>query len=810
MQGQIKIAEVIINTQVRSLDRVYHYLVPENMNIQPGARVTVPFGAGNSTQVAYFLRYVESSPFDGLKAVKKVLDKEPLITDNGLELARYIRRTCLCSMSEAIRLLLPPSVNFKFEKIVVLKDVRFQKLTPLQQRVCENLKSAGGTAEIKKLLESCNTKSSSVITALEKAGVVEVKEKPVGGAKELIRKKVFLAVSPQEAMQVEKLGSAMKKALNMLVEYDSMLLSELIEFSGCSNTSIQSLKSKGLVDIVNTEIRRSPIAREIRHTNHFPPTPEQQKAIDTVKASIDSGKTGEHLLFGVTGSGKTEVFLQGVDYCISKGKNAVILVPEISLTPQMTERFISRFGDNVAVIHSGLSLGERFDEWKRIKSGEVKVVVGARSAIFAPFENIGLIVVDEEQEMTYKSENSPRYDARKVGKFRAKQNNCPIIYASATPRIESYYAAEKGQINLIELTHRFNNQVMPKVNIVDMGEELSEGNRSVYSMAAQREIQKNIDCKMQSIVFLNRRGFSTFVSCRSCGYVAKCPNCSVSLTYHSSGNMLKCHMCDHTQQNPAVCPECGSKYIKYFGAGTQRVEEEIPEKFVGASYIRMDADTTSHKFSHERILDKFNKEKLSILLGTQMITKGLDFPGVTLSVVLAADTLLNTGDYRASERAFSQLVQVCGRAGRGNISGRAVVQTYEPKNKVIAFAAANDYKGFYRDEIKAREIMEYPPFTEIVSILVTGTDEKATSNYGMEIEKELRNMLGGYPGLCKTFFGLSPASVFKIKNKYRFRIMLKTLPGEEICLVLEELYNKHIDKKSDCGLEIDVGPNSCV
>lgn len=806
----MRIAEIILNLEAKSLDRTYHYLVPEGMEIKKGARVEVPFGFGNRTTLGYFLGYVKSSPFDNLKVVKRVLDAEPLVSEKGLELARYLRHTTLCTMPEAIRLLLPPAVNFKFEKIVTLTEVLPDKLTVSQKKLLETLKAAGGTAEQKKLMEACGLKSSAVINSLEKSGAVKVYEKPVGGTKEKVRKKVFLKISHQEAESLNGLGKGMKKALDLLFEYDSMLLSELISFSGCSNSSVQILEKKGIVEIRDIAVQRTPIRKEIEKTSHMKPNPQQEKAINSLISALDSGTNSEHLLFGVTGSGKTEVFLQAVDYCISKGKNAIILVPEIALTPQMTARFISRFGSRVAVMHSGLSLGERYDEWNRIKNGEVCVAVGARSAIFAPFENIGLIVVDEEHELTYKSENSPRYDARLVGKFRAKQYNCPIVFASATPRVEDYYAALCGKMNLLKITDRVNGRQMPEVITVDMAQELAEGNRSVYSMQAQRELAENMSRGEQSIVFLNRRGFSTFVSCRSCGYVAKCKNCSVSLTYHANGNYLKCHMCDYQVANPTVCPECGSKYIKYFGAGTQKAEEELRSRFPFATYVRMDADTTSHKFSHERILDKFNNEKIDVLLGTQMITKGLDFPNVTLSVVLAADTLLNTGDYRASERAFSQLVQVCGRAGRGEKPGRAVVQTYDPKNKVLSFAANNDYEGFYEDEIKARRLMEYPPFAEITSLLVVGDDRQKTGEYGMKIESRLRQLLDEHPGLCIAFFGLAPAANFKIKNKFRYRIMLKTKKSDKIYQVLETLYNEHIEEKNPFGLEIDVAPNSCI
>ncbi len=804
----MKIAEIILNTEVRSLDRVYHYYLEDGTQAEPGVRVEVPFGNGNRTAIGYIVGFTESSPFTNLKSIKRVLDSTPLISYEGLELARHIRKTTLCPMSEAIRLMLPPSVNFKFERIVMTLQDNGDNLTALQKKVMETLISAGGKVEQKKLLQACGVKSASVISALEKKGFVEITEKAVGGFSEKIRKKVYPLCSPEEVP--DNLGPSMKKAMDMLLRYECMFLSELLEYCGCSASSVQALKKRGLIDIRDVSVKRSPVSKKYESSSKMTPTGEQKLAIETVVSRVEKRAFSEFLLFGVTGSGKTEVFLQAVEKCIAAGRNAVILVPEIALTPQMTARFISRFGNRVAVLHSGLSLGERYDEWNRIKSGEVCVALGARSAIFAPFENIGLIVIDEEHESTYKSESSPKYDARRVAAFRAKQYGCPVVYASATPRVEDFYAAKTGKMQLLHLSKRVNNRAMPKVITVDMAQELAQGNRSVYSLRAISELEKNLKSSQQSIVFLNRRGFSTFVSCRSCGYVAKCPNCSVSLTYHARGQELKCHICGFSMKNPEACPECTSKYIRYFGAGTQKAEEELVKNFPYASYVRMDADTTSHKFSHERILDKFKNEKLDVLLGTQMVTKGLDFPDVTLSVVLAADALLNTGDYNASEKAFAQLVQVCGRAGRGEKEGRAVVQTYDPKNKVIAFAARADYEAFYEDEIISRKLMEYPPFSELVLLTVTGEDEQLTGQYGMRLELRLRELLAEYEGLCIAFFGLAPATTFKVKNRFRYRLLFKTVKNDGVYDILETLYNEHIENKTAFGLDIDISPNSCL
>ena len=805
----MKIAEIIINTGVKSLDRTFHYTVEDGIEILPGARVVVPFGHGNRGTIGYFLGFTDNSPFSNLKPIKKVVDKVPLVSEESLKLAKHISNTTFCTFSDAIKLMLPPAVNFKFEKIVSILDDSEVFLTPAQKKVIETLKAAGGKAEQRKLLAACNIKSATVVNSLKLKGCVSVYEKPVGGTKEKVRKKVCLTENYEEVLSAYKPGNAMGKAIDMLIEYGSMFLSELIEYTGCSGTSLSTLEKKGIVNIFEETVSRSPVTKKYESGKKVTPSIEQSNAIDVLKKAVDSNKPSEHLLFGVTGSGKTEVFLQVADYVIKSGKNVIILVPEISLTPQMTRRFSQRFGDSVAVLHSGLSLGERYDEWQRIKNSEVNVALGARSAIFAPFENVGLIVVDEAHESTYKSENNPKYDARIIAKYRAMHNNCPVVYATATPRVEDYYFAKSGKINLIKLNKRINDK-LPEIKVVDMAQELANGNRSVISVEAMKELGENYNNNLKSLVFLNRRGFSTFVSCRSCGYVAKCPNCSVSLTYHYKGEKLKCHMCDYTQDILKVCPECTSKYIKHFGSGTQKAEETIKEQFKDIEIIRMDSDTTSHKFSHERLLDKFKEKKASILLGTQMITKGHDFNNLTLCVVLAADTLINTGEYNSTEKAFSQLVQVCGRAGRGEIPGRALIQTYEPKNKIFEFIKNNDYESFYNDEITARKLMEYPPFGDIISVVVSGEDEEKTGKYGMEVNNKLQDILKDYPGVCNAFFGLTPCGVFKIKNKFRYKILVKTKKDERIYEIFKKLNDWHLENNKPFNVDIDINPNGNI
>ena len=674
--NNMKIAEVIISSQVKSLDKTYHYLT--DLDLLEGTRVQVPFGRGNRKTIGYFTGFVGHSEYQDLKQIIKAVDEKPLVTPDGIALARYVRKTCLCSMSEALRLLLPPNVNLKMEQRVGLVSAqwRSEQLTPLQTKVMEVLEAAAGEVELRKLLEAAEVKSSSVVRSLEKKKLLRVEEYMVGAAKEKTRRFVTLAVEESrlsEALADLNGAKVAAQALEIVAEHGSLPLRDLLEMAKCGVSSVEVLEKRGMVEIDTREVLRSPIRQGIKRTVKFDPTEEQKAVLNKISELLKNRTADNLLLHGVTGSGKTEVFLQAAQQCMQMDRNVIILVPEIALTPQMVERFVSRFGDEVALLHSGLSMGERYDQWRRIREGRVKLVVGARSAVFAPFDNIGLIVVDEEHENSYRSEATPRYNAVDVALFRGKQNNGVVLLASATPSVEDYYKAQNEKYRLMTLENRHNLQRLPEVELVDMTKELAAGNKSVLSRRMTEELYQNLLRGEQTILFLNRRGYSTFVSCRSCGYVAKCPHCSISLTYHAKRQRLVCHYCGYQTQNPEVCPECGSLYIRYFGTGTQRVEEDLQRVFPGISVLRMDADTTKRKLSHQMMFDKFKKENISVLLGTQMVTKGLDFPSVTLVGVLSADSLLNLDDYRANERTFAQLTQVCGRAGRGERSSRPII-----------------------------------------------------------------------------------------------------------------------------------------
>ncbi len=529
---------------------------------------------------------------------------------------------------------------------------------------------------------------------------------------------------------------------------------------------------------------------------------EQLEAFNTI---INSEKKG-FLLKGVTGSGKTEVYMNLVSEVLKAGKSAIMLVPEIALTPQMIERFKGRFGRNVSLFHSRLSPGERYDEWFRIKRGEVSLVVGARSAIFLPIHDLGLIIVDEEHENTYKSDHNPKYSTREVAKFLSEIKNCKYILGSATPSIESYYDAEIGKLELIEIKNRVSNRPLPDTEIVDMREELKNRNLSLLSRKLQEEIEETIKRGEQVILFLNRRGFSTFVSCRSCGYVFKCPECDVSMTYHRNGYLV-CHFCGRAKKEEKVCPECGSKYVKFFGAGTERVQEEVQKLFPKARVLRMDVDTTRKKDSHEQIYNAFKNGEGDILIGTQMVSKGLDFKNVTLVGILAADISLNIPDYRSSERTYQIITQVAGRAGRGDKKGKVIIQTYSPENASLNYAVNNNYEELYKEEIRVRKIMNYPPFSKILLINAQSKDEVRVKKFMHMLSEELCTLELEKKNI--EILGPTPCIITKIKENYRWQIILKGKISVEIRKIIKDtLYELTKSVYNDIRVSMDINPNN--
>lgn len=615
----------------------------------------------------------------------------------------------------------------------------------------------------------------------------------------------FVDESPfEELKSIKEIVLLIKNELISLAEW--MSEQYMCSIASCMK---QMLPPAGKTKLSKEEKDKNPLrGKNIEKTTPFVPNKEQEAVIMRIAESIDTEMPEAFLIHGVTGSGKTEVYLQLISKIIEKGKQAIVLVPEISLTPQMIQRFVGRFGNQVAVLHSRLSGGERKDQWYRIKEGSVTVVVGARSAVFAPFQNLGLIIIDEEHEHTYKSEMNPKFHARDIAFKRSELEKCMVVLGSATPSIETYYEALNGRIELLKMSKRANKLELPRVDIIDMREEMNQGNRSILSRELYNAIKNNIENKEQTILFLNRRGYSSFVLCRNCGYVPRCKNCSISLTYHIKGARLICHYCGHCRPNIQICPKCQSKHIRHFGAGTQRVEDEIKNAFPNASVLRMDMDTTSKKNAHEEILNRFRNDSIDILIGTQMIAKGHDFPNVTLVGVISADMMLNLEDFRSTERTFQLLTQVAGRAGRAKKAGRVIIQTYEVDNFSIQSAKTQNYINFYKQEITLRAQLRYPPFCDIVSVIISGKELEKVKQYSKELEEGIKKAVPENRNDVE-FYCTVPAPVSKINNRYRWRIIMKCSMDAEIRSILQKVTDDMQAECSKwCNVSLDVNPVS--
>ncbi len=617
--------------------------------------------------------------------------------------------------------------------------------------------------------------------------------------KEKTEKYVYLNESFE--IDIEKIKSEKhKKVINFLQDNNNAPKSVLKEILDVSDAILKTLEKNGYIFLKDIHVARNPfVNKKIKKTSPLELTEEQKNVFE----SIDISGYDKYLIHGVTGSGKTEIYLQLISKVLESGKNAIMLVPEISLTPQITDRFLSRFGDVVAILHSRLSLGERYDEWQRIKNGDAKIVIGARSAIFAPLENLGIIIVDEEHDHSYKSENTPKYDAKEVANQFALMYDVPLILGSATPDVKTYYEALNGDINLLKLEKRVSKSGLPNIEIVDMRDELASGNKTVFSRKLYYAMKDAIKNKEQIMLFLNRRGYSTFIMCRDCGYVMKCEDCDVSMTYHLDENRLICHYCGKTRQVATICPECGKQNIRYFGSGTQKIEAEIKKYFPEASVIRMDVDTTRVKNGHENILTKFRDEKIDILLGTQMIAKGHDFSNVTLVGVLAADSSINIGDYKANEKTYQLLTQMAGRAGRGDKKGTAIIQTYMPDEFSIEAAKEQNYTKFYNTEINIREKLNYPPFYDIIITVVSGLDEEVVKTEASKLYKLFKESFSPYAPV--------PAPIMKINSEYRWRILIKDNIDDFKIQILDEIMSKYRKNQDDSvKVSIDINPNNML
>ena len=743
------IAEVVINRSAKRLNRTFDYNIPSNLEelVMIGSTVLVPFGKSSTLEEGYVVRIKESTQYE----VKEIVQIKHNLTEKQIELAQWMAKRYFCNVSDCIKQMLTPGTKSKnTEK---------------------------------------NVQDKMINVVYLKKDIEEI----------------------QFDIEIGKIKSEkQKKILQFLKSNEGVTIPEIEMFTGGTRAIVKTLEKNEYVEIVEKKVERNPLAnKQIAKTENLQLTDEQQNAYNSVMYAMQEHRYSQFLLYGITGSGKTEVYLQLIGEALKRNKTAIVLVPEISLTPQMIDRFIARFNqDEIAVLHSKLSIGERYDEWNKIKEGNAKIIIGARSAIFAPTKNIGIIIIDEEHDSSYKSEAVPKYDAKEIAKKIAKENACPLVLGSATPDLVTYYKAQEGKIELLELTKRANHSKLPEVKIVDLKMELANGNRSMLSVALHDAIENNLKEKRQTILFLNRRGYSTFIMCRECGYTVKCKNCNISMTYHKTENKLKCHYCGYEENIVTVCPECHSTKIRYFGTGTQRLEQEINKIFPQASTIRMDIDTVTKKNSHEEILNKFKNENIDILIGTQMVVKGHHFPNVTLVGVIAADSSLNIDDYRANERTFQLLTQVAGRAGRGQLDGKVIIQTYNPENFSIICAQKQDYEMFYNTEIALRKQLKYPPFCDIMLIGFNSLSEKEIIELSNRVYNYLKSKLDG-----QDFIVLKPmpSPIDKIQNRYRWRIILKGNITEEVNSIINECLQKIYEANyKNTRVSVDVNPNNMI
>lgn len=784
------IAKIIVDHPSKMVDKAFDYLVPEELEgkIQTGSRVIVPFSSGNTETEGFCIGFSQNSESKKLKTIIKTANDTNVFDDTMLETIEWMREHYLASYLEIIHAVVPAGTAVKSEEWIILNEISEER-SKTRREIVERLADNGGGMESGALYSVFQSDIRPQIRDMIKKGTLSKEYRQTQSISDKKVRAARLAVEAEnareEADRLLRKAPVQSKMLSILADCGFAALADLKRFSGGTYNAAAALHKKGLIEFFDIIVERDPFSQKhIERTSSLCPTEEQAAAINAITKSLNGEKSVTYLLRGVTGSGKTEVFMQAIENALKIGKSAMVLVPEISLTPQMVSRFLSRFPDRVAVFHSGLSMGERYDQWKKIKDGGADIVIGARSAVFAPLKNIGIIIIDEEHSDTYKSETAPRYHAREVAQFRAKQYSATVVLASATPSVESSYKASIGKYKLLTMDKRYNLNKMPEITIADMRNELANGNKSMFSKLLYNEIAKNLERGEQTILFLNRRGFSTFVSCRSCGYVAECPNCNISLTYHKYENSLKCHYCGYTTPNYTVCPQCGSPYIRYFGGGTQRVEEEIGRLFPDASTIRMDVDTTERKQSHEKILERFEKDKIDILIGTQMVAKGLDFENVTLVGIISADTMLHINDFRSRERTFAMLEQVSGRAGRGEKAGRAVIQTYSPENEAVSLVKTHDYITFYNGEITERRLMNYPPFSQIISVQFQGVSHTLVPQTAKFFLKQL-GRLGALRQKIQ-ILGPVPAAVSRIKNKYRWQLLIKCERDDELNEILRE------------------------
>ena len=809
------IAEVAVSCAIFAIDQPYSYRIPQGMQILPGMRVVVPFGRANRRTEAIVLG-VQTGSEDKLKAIEQLLDDAPVMTDEQLRLAAFVRERYFCTYYDAVKAILPAGLWFRQEKIYRIREdasdwrdtCRGRETECFVMQLLEDFGASAPETALLNQMEDRQQAQAAIGWLLSKKLIendLELTQKP--GA----RKQKFAAIAASEeaaryAEKKKRTAPVQAAVLELLGAAGECACRELTELTGATASTFSRLEKLGLITIWEQEVQPELLSPAQEAAQPPVLNDEQQAAFDGLCRQMQSQKPGAALLYGVTGSGKTAVYIRLIYEALKAGKSAILLVPEISLTPQLLEKLSAHFGQAVAVLHSSLRISERFAQWRRIQSGQARVVVGTRSAVFAPVQSPGLFILDEEQEHTYKSENSPRYHAREIARYRGAKAGALVLLGSATPSVESMYRAKCGDYCLYTLKKRYNEKTLPQTQIVDLKQEIRQGNATAISLPLEERLRDNIIAGRQSILFLNRRGNSRYLVCVECGDVPTCPRCSVHLTYHSVNQRLVCHYCGYTEPARARCEKCGGA-LKPIGSGTQKIEQELRWIFPDTPLLRMDADTVTARGSHELLLRRFETEKIPILLGTQMVSKGLDFENVTLVGVLDADMSLYVSNYRAAETTFSLITQVAGRAGRGEKEGLALIQTMTPEHPVIRLAAKQDYDAFYEMEIAIRQLHGCPPFQDLFFLTFTGLYEDQVVQAAMRFRNRLRAQLQSqaFAGCPATLLGPAPCAVAKINYTYRYRLTLaaknskplRLLLAQELCIFAKEKQNRGVNAYAD-------------
>ncbi|GAA0861075.1 primosomal protein N' [Paraclostridium tenue] len=814
-------AKVIVRNNSIHTDNLFTYEIPHffSEKIYIGHRILVPFGMYNKPVEAFVFDIVDFIDENiKTKKILDLLDEEPIFNKDDINLIIWMKNKYLCTYIDCINLLYPKGYKLNNFKVITLKDENYKSEYKNENIILKIVKSNKGKIKFDKIKKIPN--ANNLLYKMQKNNIVELKWEYKDHKNE---KKVYSISLIEDIVDIDdyininkiKLGNKQKEIIEFLKEKKEVDLNEVLENLKITRQSINKLKEKNLIRIEEVDFYRNP--EQIYSIEHkeISLNEEQSKAVSIINSEMFDENKKPYMIHGVTGSGKTEVYMAIIENALSQGLDGLVLVPEISLTPQTISRFKNEFGDIVGVFHSQLSEGEKHDVYKQVKEGKIRILIGARSALFTPFTSLGVIIIDEFHESAYKSDKNPKFSAIEVAKFIAKKRDISLVLGSATPSIEEYYKAVNGEYKLLEINKRANKKPMPKIEVVDMKEELMIGNKSIFSNKLKSEIELAIKNNSQVMLFLNRRGYSNFVSCRKCGYVFTCENCDISLTYHKKSNTGKCHYCGYEKEIPSECPECKSKYIKPFGIGTQKIEEEIKNILPDLKVLRLDRDTTSKKGSFDRILNSFKNKEADILIGTQMLSKGLDFDNVTLVGILSADMILKFPDFRSSEMAFQLITQVAGRAGRADKDGKVILQTYDTDHYAIKHAINYDFKGFYEDEIKIRKLFDYAPFNNMVSVVLSGKDNKLVESNSKKMYDSLAYLLKER-GINDLSFILGPnqCSIGKINQNYRWQILFKDedieinlLKGiiKYICITKREIV---FDK--DINISIDINPYSVL